>query len=99
MNAFMLVVQVLTALPALIKAAEEAFGMIKGKGAMKKETVMNAVNAGLVIAAATGNDDAMKPEVRAVVGDLASKATDGIVATYNAANAWAGLPKEPGGER
>ena len=84
-----LVSAISAALPALIQAVESVFGAVKGQGAVKKDLVQQSVQTALQVAAATGNDEAAKPEVQQAVIAGTANLIDGIVASINAAKAWA----------
>lgn len=79
---------IMQALPGLIQAAESIFGAVKGRGAVKKEFVQQSVAAALSVAAATGNDDAAKPEVQQAIIAASGTVIDGLVSAINAAKAW-----------
>ena len=76
------------ALPGLIQAAESIFGAIKGQGAVKKDYVQQTVATALAVAAATGNDDAARPEVQTAILGATGTVIDGLVGAINAAQAW-----------
>ena len=84
-----LVSAISAALPALIQAVESVFGAVKGQGAVKKDLVQQTVQTALQVAAATGNDEAAKPEVQQAVIAGTSNLIDGIVGAINAAKTWA----------
>lgn len=88
LKVFSLAVQVLSALPAAIAAVESVFRGIQGQGAVKKDLVLATVDTTLAVAAATGNDEAAKPEVRDQIKTLAGGAVDAIVGTFNAVKSW-----------
>ena len=80
------------ALPGLIQAAESIFGAIKGQGAVKKDYVQQTVATALAVAAATGNDDAARPEVQTAILGATGTVIDGLVGAINAARAWGQAP-------
>ena len=87
-----LISAIMQALPGMIQAAESIFGAAKGTGAVKKDLVQQSVQATLSVMAATGNDEAAKPEVQKAIIDASGVAIDGIVSAINAAKAWANPP-------
>lgn len=76
--------QLLVQLPALIRAAEEAFGG-GGTGPKKKEFVVSAVSSALDIATGVAKiKELERPGAKQAIVDVAGKLTDTIVAGYNA---------------
>lgn len=87
-----IVFKILTGIPALIVAAESVYGAAKGKGEVKKSLVLQGAAAALDVVAATGNDDAAKPEVRDAILGVVDKTIDATVAIFNVTSSWPGLP-------
>ena len=90
-----LVVTILSGLPALIKAVESVFGLVKGKGSVKKDAVLAVTKVALDTAALTGNDAAARPEVQKEILELTGKTTDALVGTFNALSEWHVQPIAP----
>src|SRR5215470_3372934 len=91
MEAFLAVLpvalQILNALPTLIQTAEAVFSGRDKSGPAKKRLVMTAVNAGLDAAAGLGVKE-LTPQAIDGIRAVTDKATDAIVAGFNAADAF-----------
>lgn len=90
-----LALQVLTQLPALILAAEGAFGHKSGTGAQKKQFVIGAVDAALAVAADAGVDELKDQNRREAIKTVAANVTDSVVSSLNAVDAWKKAPSVP----
>lgn len=83
-----LALQVLTQLPALILAAEQAFGHKTGTGAQKKQFVVGAVDAALAVAADAGVEELKDQNRREAIKTVAANVTDSVVSALNTVDAW-----------
>ncbi len=77
--------QVMTALPGLIHAAEQAFSGHPGSGEAKKVFVLGAVKTGLETVAGLGEKHVQNPAVQDAILLATGAATDATVAALNAA--------------
>lgn len=91
----LIAMQLLSQLPTLIQAAEQAFGDRKGQGARKKDFVLGAVVTGLGAAKQLGAVEFDRPEVNSAIITGAGVLTDALVAGLNAADAWKPAPTAP----
>lgn len=83
-----LMLQVLVQLPALIQAAEDAFGGQRKVGPQKREFVVSAVDTAIGIAAKAGAKDLEDESKRAAIREGVGALTDATVAVFNAVDVW-----------
>lgn len=76
--------QLIAALPQLIKVAEDAFGGKPGNGPAKKELVLSGASAVMNVIS-TINKDTIKPEHQTAILNTLSSLADATVSVFNTA--------------
>lgn len=78
------IMQLIAALPQLIKVAEDAFGGKPGNGEAKKQLVLGGASAIMNIVS-TVNKDTIKPEHQTAILGTISSLCDATVSVFNTA--------------